>query len=72
MAKTITTERLAFFEELLDEGWSFWQIQKTYGTTWATLNRHFPGRGMDQREAAKLGAASRRLTLKLKHPRMIM
>lgn len=60
MAATITRERLQLFEACLDDGWSFSQIRQTYGATWQTLNRHFPGRGMSRTEGARLGASARR------------
>lgn len=66
-AAGITPERLAFIEELLDEGWSFRQIQLTHRVSWKTLNRHFKGRGMCQKEAAKLGAEARRAFHNMNH-----
>ena len=64
MPANVTKERLALIEKCLDEGWSFRQIQLTYHVDWSTLNRHFPGRGMDKKEAARLGAAYRKLSLR--------
>lgn len=61
----VTPERKALFEECLNDGWPFIQIQKTYNVSWLTLNRLFPGRGMDLKEAAKLGAATRRANGKI-------
>ncbi len=55
-----TPERKALFEKCLDEGWPFIQIQKTHNVSWHTLNKLFPGRSMDNTEAAKLGAAARK------------
>lgn len=55
----VTPERKALFEECLADGWSFLQIQQTYHVSWITLNRLFPGRGMNLKEAAKLGGAAR-------------
>jgi hypothetical protein len=59
--KQISDERLALFEKCLEEGWSFHQIILTHQTSWETLAKHFPGRGMAQTEGAKLGALARRV-----------
>jgi hypothetical protein len=56
----VTPERKALFEECLNDGWPFIQIQKTHHVSWVTLNKLFPGRAMDLKVAAKLGAATRR------------
>jgi hypothetical protein len=56
----MTPERKALFEKCLNDGWPFIQIQKTHNVSWHTLNRLFPGRAMDLKEAARLGAATRR------------
>jgi hypothetical protein len=58
MAKAISKERLAIAEQCLDDGWSFWQITQTHRISAKTLRRHFPGRGMDVKEAAKVGYAA--------------
>lgn len=50
-----TPEREALFKKCLDEGWSFMQIQKTHNVSWHTLNKLFPGQGMDPKVAASKG-----------------
>ncbi len=52
-----STERLALFEKLIDEGWSFSQIQQTHRVDHKTLKKYFPGRGWTLTEGAKLGAS---------------
>lgn len=60
MGRVIAEERLSLAEACLDDGWSYRQITLTHGISGPTLRRHFPGRGMDLREAAKLGWATRK------------
>lgn len=58
MPQQITEERLRLAEACLDDGWPYRQITLTHGIGAVTLRRHFPGRGMPLREAAKLGYAA--------------
>jgi hypothetical protein len=61
----LSPERLATLQACVDDGWPIIQITRTHRASWETMRRHFPDyRGMDNREAAKLGAATRKLTLK--------
>lgn len=55
----ITEERKELFRQCLADGWPFIQIQQTHNVSWHTLNKFFPGQGMDRSTAAALGAASR-------------
>lgn len=61
MAANVSEERLRLAEGCLDDGWPFRQIVLTHGISASTLRRHFPGRGMDRREAAKIGYAAMKL-----------
>lgn len=54
-----TPERKALFEECLNKGWSFIQIQREHNVSWHTLNKLFPGRGMPMSEAGRKGAETR-------------
>lgn len=61
----LTPEKLATLQACIDDGWPLIQIQRTHRVYWGTMRRYFPDyRGMDQREAAKLGAAGRAASLK--------
>lgn len=53
-----TPERKALFEKCLDEGWTFFRIQKEHNVSWHTLNKLFPGRATPMSVAAKRGAAA--------------
>ena len=66
MASNISAERLAIAEQCLDDGWSFWQITQTHHIGAVTLRRHFPGRGMDVKEAAKVGYAAMKASRAMK------
>lgn len=46
---------LARIEECLADGWPLSEIYATYGYTQQVICKHFPGRGMDLKEAASLG-----------------
>lgn len=48
-----TPERLAEIAARLDEGWPVREVERTYGTTWRTVARHFPGRGWTKSEAGR-------------------
>jgi hypothetical protein len=65
VSANVTPEKLELIRQRLDEGWSINQLKKTYGITWATVNRHFPNRGMDRSEAGKIAAAHRRAYVKI-------
>lgn len=62
----LTAERKALFEECLDDGWPFIQIQKTHNVSWHTLARLFPGRAMNPQDAARLAIAARTLKRKMR------
>jgi len=67
VAATITPERLATIKQCVADGWPLIQIKRTHKVTWTTMRRHFPDyRGLDNQEAAKLGATARRTTLALR------
>lgn len=54
-----TPEREALFKKCLDEGWPFIRIQREHNVSWHTLNKLFPGRGMDPKEAAARGGLAK-------------
>lgn len=58
MAANASEDRLRLAERCLEDGWPYRQITLTHGISASTLRRHFPGRGMDRKEAAKLGYAA--------------
>jgi len=61
----ITEERLAVVQQCIADGWPLIQIYKTHRVTRATVLRYFPEyRGIPLQEAARLGAAARRLALR--------
>lgn len=67
MAANITAERLDIIKQCVADGWPLIQIYRTHKVNWETMRRHFPEyRGLDRREAAKLGATARRTTLALR------
>jgi hypothetical protein len=68
-AAGITPEKLALIEKCLDEGWPFVQISRTHNVSWNTLDRHFRGRGMDLKEAAKLGNVAMKTSVALRNMR---
>lgn len=39
-----TPERLEQYRAAIEDGWSFDEIVRQYGTTWETLCKYFPGR----------------------------
>ena len=61
MAANITAERLELARKCLDDGWPYRQVYLIHRISPKTLRRHFPGRGMDRKEAAKLGYAAMKL-----------
>ena len=66
----LTPERKALLDQCVEDGWPLIQMRKTHGFCHTTVKRHYPEyRGMDNREAAKLGAAARRTTLALRKAR---
>ncbi len=63
----ISPERMETLKKCVEDEWPLIQIQRTHNVDWKTMRRHFPDyRGMDQKEAAKLGAQGRRTTLALR------
>lgn len=42
-ARRMTTERRERIETMLNDGWSWLEIERTEGASWETMNRHFPG-----------------------------
>ncbi|AYN58260.1 helix-turn-helix DNA-binding protein [Arthrobacter phage Kepler] len=48
-----TPERLEEIRARLDDGWSTKEITRTFGITWRTINRHFPGRGWTKAQAGE-------------------
>jgi hypothetical protein len=54
-----TPEQLRIFESLLDEGWPYAEIGRTYGFCEQTIARYFPGRGWDRTQIGKHGAAGK-------------
>lgn len=53
-SKPINKPDFAELARRLDDGWSFKEIQRTYGTTYETMQRHFPGRAWTKAQAAEL------------------
>lgn len=39
----MTPERRARIQTMLNDGWSWLEIERTEGANWDTMNRHFPG-----------------------------
>lgn len=67
MTTQITPEKLEVLTQCVQDGWPLIQITRTHKADWRTMRRHFPDyRGMNLREAAKLGALARRTTLALR------
>lgn len=56
-----TSEELARFQAMIDDGMSFEEIVKTTGVNWATLNRRFPGQAWKPAEVSRYGNAIRRI-----------
>ncbi|WAB09139.1 helix-turn-helix DNA binding protein [Arthrobacter phage Eesa] len=48
-------ELLAEIEDRLNDGWPVREIERTYGTTWRTVTRHFPGRSWTKSQAGAYG-----------------
>jgi hypothetical protein len=58
-AKPLTDEQVAAYTALLDEGWSYAEIARTYHVTQLTLARRIPGRAWDRSEVGRFAAAGR-------------
>lgn len=62
MAKRqISDERLAAVKEMLDDGASHFEIQKTLKVHHETIQRHFPGTQWTKEQRAKHGVLVKRL-----------
>jgi hypothetical protein len=58
--------KLELIRTRLEEGWSLNQLKKTYGITWATVNKYFPDRQrMSKNEGGLIAAAHRRAVYKV-------
>lgn len=58
----MSAERLAVIQQCVDDGWPLIQIKRTHGAGWDVMRKYFPDyRGMNQKEAAKLGALARKV-----------
>jgi transposase-like protein len=55
-----TPEELTTFAQCLDDGWSFYEIRRTYGIGPGALRRHFPGRGWTRAQIAEYAVMVRR------------
>lgn len=55
----LSAERRELIERCLADGWSWHQIYKTHGVTWATMKRHYDGTQWTLKQGAILGAAHR-------------
>lgn len=55
----LSPERLARIEAMLDDGWSFKEINRTEGADMETLRRHFPGRQWSKAQAVAHTSALR-------------
>lgn len=42
-ARRMTPERKATIQQMLNDGWSWKEIERTEGANWDTMRRHFPG-----------------------------
>ncbi|MER2134168.1 MAG: helix-turn-helix domain-containing protein [Arthrobacter sp.] len=42
-APRMTPERRARIQQMLNDGWSWKEIERTEGANWDTMRRHFPG-----------------------------
>jgi len=63
----LAPEKLAVIKDCMKDGWPLIQIERTHNVAWKTMRKHFPDyRGMNKREAAKLGSLGRRTTLALR------
>jgi hypothetical protein len=52
----VTPEELAIMKQCVDDGWSLFEMRKTYGWHNVTVKKYFPDAGWTVREGAKLGA----------------
>ena len=59
--KYIAPEVMVAIEDSLDDGWPFQEITMTYGVSYHTLNRLFPGRQWTLKQAGEWRAMSGRL-----------
>ena len=57
--KRISPEDLAVYAARLEEGWSYVEIQRTYGVNRQRLARRFPGRGWTNAQRAAHGVMVR-------------
>ncbi|UVK62569.1 helix-turn-helix DNA binding domain protein [Arthrobacter phage TaylorSipht] len=48
-----TPELLAKIAASLDDGWPVREVERTYGTTWRTVVRHFPGRSWNRSQVGQ-------------------
>ncbi|UXE05175.1 helix-turn-helix DNA binding domain protein [Arthrobacter phage Jamun] len=46
-------ELLAEIAARLDDGWPVKEVARTYGTTWRTVVRHFPGRSWTKKQVGQ-------------------
>ncbi|WP_066303291.1 helix-turn-helix domain-containing protein [Arthrobacter luteolus] len=46
----MTPERRATIQTMLDDGWSWLEIERTEGANWDTMQRHFPGTQWTQKQ----------------------
>lgn len=57
----LSAERLARIEAMLDDGWSFAEVQRTEGVHPETLRAHFPGRAWTPAQRVEFTTAKRKL-----------
>ncbi|WP_461169300.1 hypothetical protein [Arthrobacter sp. Z1-15] len=56
-----TSEQLALWESLIDDGWSFSEIARTHHVATDTLRRYFPGRAWTPQQGPEMAHAWRQL-----------
>lgn len=55
----MTPERHARIQQMLNDGWSWAEIERTEGATWDTMRRHFPGTAWTHTHAGHMIATTR-------------
>jgi hypothetical protein len=68
MPKTLSAERLALLDSLVEQGWPLIEMKRTHRFDWHTVRKYHPEyRGIsDKTEQGQLGNAARQLTLALR------
>lgn len=61
----MTPERRARIQEMLNDGWSWKEIERTEGANWDTMRRHFPGTQWTHQHVGHMVAATRNVRPRL-------